>query len=112
MWLVTQHGFFNIVESDDDGDKGLLTVKARRREDLLEFQYLMSAGRFPIEESSAADYRFRIKAPRPLIEKAVGRMAELVDYPKFKPRAQEKHPDRSAIYFRVWNTLCSLQREH
>lgn len=29
MWLVTENGFFNIVQSDDDADKGLLTIKGR-----------------------------------------------------------------------------------
>ena len=59
MWLTTPIGFYSIVEKVWDKDEGLLTVRARVREDLdvLRDRYLPSLG--PTSEDPRSDYRFR-----------------------------------------------------
>lgn len=107
MWLVTEHGFFNIVQSDGDEHDQLLTVKARRKDDLAIF-----ADRIPsakIEESDTADYRFRLKGPRELVSMVVNDMVEEIDYPRFKGRIAVVQRDRLPLYTAVWETLYHLQ---
>ena len=109
MWLVTQHGFFNIVQSDDDEAKELLTIKARRREDLEDFGGIVPGGMGVIQESEINDYRFRMKIPRECAVAAVAEMVGLVDYPKTKGRLHTTHPDRESIYLTTWFNLTDLQ---
>lgn len=107
MWLVTQHGFFNIVEQDDDKRKELLTVKARTRKDI-EF----ASGFFDnskIEESDKADYRFRTKATATSVTAFVSYLARSIDYGKTKEALHKAHPERSGIYFGVWDILSEIQ---
>lgn len=111
MWLVTQHGFFNIIQYDED-KPDLLTIKARRREDLVwatDELKLMGAPAGPIETYELADYAYRIKAPKDDVMNLVAKMASSVDYDKFKGRIIEVQPDRHAIYLRVWQELYVLQ---
>lgn len=110
MWIVTRIGFFNIIEQDDDREKGLLTVKARSREDLqrLKDHYVWTDGR-DIEESLVTDYRFRFKAPRKNVEEAIMQLVSEIDYGKTKPAISKDFPERSAIYLAVWDTLLEIQ---
>lgn len=113
MWIITKIGFFNIIEQDDDRKKGLLTVKARSREDLENFkkfnirlQDRLTGG---IEESAVTDYRFRIKARRNDIQDTVSVLVANIDYGKTKPAISEHFPERSGIYYGVWETLYEIQ---
>jgi hypothetical protein len=106
MWLVTQHGFFNIVHSDSDSDD-ILTMKARRKEDLVNLKKFILFKK--IDESKSADYQFRAKARRIDIEGGIQKIISLIDYPKFKSRIHEVQPDRSDIYMNVWCDLSQLQ---
>lgn len=110
MWLVTKIGFFNIIEQDDDRAKGLLTVKARSREDLqsLKDHYIWCEGA-DIEESAVTDYRFRFKAPRMNVKSGISKLVDEIDYSKTKPAISENFPERSGIYFQVWEGLYAIQ---
>lgn len=109
MWLVTQHGFFNIVQSDDDGKRNLLTIKARRKEDLVNLrEFIPFKG---IDDSKMNDYRFRAKAKCVDIQSGMQKVIAFIDYPKFKPRIHDVQPDRSEIYLSVWYNLSQLQND-
>lgn len=113
MWLITRIGFFNIIEQDDDREKGLLTIKARSREDLENFkkfnillQDRLTGG---IEESAVTDYRFRLKARRDVVKDTVSVLVANIDYGKTKSAISENFPERSGIYFAVWEDLYGIQ---
>lgn len=112
MWIVSQHGFYNIIQYEEDKAKDLLTVKARRKEDLDAFKEMMPDGDFgPIENYELADYAYRMKGPRQDVTEAVNSMVDCIDYHKTKDRLRQTHPDRMAIYYGVWRTLAALQED-
>lgn len=113
MWLVTKIGFFNIIQYPEDKEEDLLTVKARSREDLENFNgFLPPLGWGRIEESSEADYRFRMKLPRQDAAYVLGCLVDCIDYRLTKPAISEHFPERSRIYFNVWDTLYQIQELH
>lgn len=108
MWIITKIGFFNIIQYPEDKEAGLLTIKARSRKDLEKAQkYLPNIGE--IEESAEADYRFRLKSPKLAVAGMIGDLVEEIDYRLTKPAISERFPERSGIYFGVWNTLYEIQ---
>lgn len=108
MWLITKIGFFNIIEQDTDRENGLLTVKARSKNDLENFKkYCTITG--GIQESDTADYRFRVKARRAHVIEAISVLVGEIDYGKTKPAISENFPERGGIYFNVWDTLYEIQ---
>ena len=110
MWLITRDGFFNIVQSDDDREKGLLTVKARKIEDLERFKQIVNGNvASPIQTSYANDYHFRIKSDKKAVVEGVAIMVSAIEYSKTKPVL---HKSRSGIYFQVWETLADLQKDN
>ena len=108
MWLVTEVGFFNIVCSDDDDIKGLLTVKARSKQDLVKLEDYIPFT-LPIEESDRHDYRFRRKALRRDVSAGIRQLVRGIDYPKTKPAISKLNPDRDDIYLAVWSDLYAIQ---
>lgn len=109
MWVICSEGFFNIVCQDDDEQKGLLTVKARSREDLENFISYFSFVGPEIEESHTADYQFRFKAPRQAVMNFMFNAVNEINYPKTKPKLAENRPDRANIYLRTWAVLQNIQ---
>jgi len=114
MWVITRIGFFNIIEQDDDKAKGVLTVKARSRKDLENFKKLnlllqdrLTGG---IEESNVTDYRFRLKGRKDSVIDALSKIVNSIDYGKTKPAIMKNFPERSGIYFQVWEDLYEIQR--
>ena len=106
MWLVTQHGFFNVIQYPEDKKKNPLTIKARRKSDLIQIGKLIPLGK--IEFSDRADYKYRAKAKRPDVQACMAEMIGKIDYDKTKSRLNEVHPDRSDIYLSTWGVLCEL----
>lgn len=116
MWIVTQHGFFNIIQYPEDRADDLLTIKARRRVDLIgvKERYEDAISR-EIEISDKADYRYRLKVPRKIAAHMIRATVMEIDYPKFKSRimATPSQRDRHDIYLQVWDILHQLQEtEH
>lgn len=110
MWLVTEHGFFNIVQSDDDADKGLLTIKGRRMKDLEKIKALLGQHvASEIQTSYVNDYHFRIKAHADAVGDLIGHMVKRINYNKTKSRLHKRQPDRDDIYLAVWGKLAALQ---
>jgi 8-oxo-dGTP pyrophosphatase MutT (NUDIX family) len=111
MWLVTPKGFFSIVCKPGDKSAGRLTVRSRVRSDLEALKpYLPSLG--TIEEGTGTDYRFRAKAKRSEVAKALSKLVEQLDYQNFKDEVVKKQGKyRASIYSKVWNVLYELQAD-
>jgi hypothetical protein len=111
MWLITTFGFFSIVEKPEDRGTGHLTVRARVRADLeqLQAKHLPELG--PISESRHSDYRFRARAPREAVTRAIAEAARAIDYDNFKDAvaARQGYP-RARAYGEVWEVLYGLQK--
>ncbi len=110
MWLTTSIGFYSIVEKVWDREEGLLTVRARVREDLdaLRDRYLPSLG--PTAEDPKSDYRFRAQAPREAVAEAVAALIRSIDYDNFKDAvAIRQGAARASVYHRAWDVFRKLQ---
>ena len=108
MWLITKIGFFNVICQGDDEERGLLTVKARSREDLKRLaDYIPYTN--AIEESLVTDYRYRIKARKHEVRGGFATLMNEIDYPKTKPKLAKNNPDRGVIYLNVWGELYNIQ---
>jgi len=110
VWLMTPLGFFSIVRKPDDVERGTLTIRARVKSDLEALRkHLPSLGE--IVENAGTDYRYRSKAPRGDIARALGKMVQNLDYDNFKDEVGKKQgKDRAKIYGQVWSVLYDLQR--
>ena len=65
MWLLTNFGFFSIVQKKDDPKYGTLTVRSRVRADLealKEKYFKQTMGE--IQVNTGSDYKYRAKVPR------------------------------------------------
>ena len=112
MWLITRTGFFSVVCKPGDKVAGVLTIRARVRSDLdaLRENYLHSLGE--IHENAGTDYRFRAKARREEVEKALAKMVHDIDYDNFKNEVAKKQSKyRARIYSEIWNVLFDLQED-
>jgi hypothetical protein len=110
MWLITPVGFFSIVCKPGDENADALTIRARVRSDLdaLRQQYLPSLGE--VMENAGTDYRFRAKAHRDEVEKALAKMVHQLDYDNFKNEVAKKQGKyRAGIYSKIWNVLYGLR---
>jgi hypothetical protein len=90
MWLITPMGFYSVVCKPDDTEAGTLTIRARVKTDLeaLRRECLPSLG--AISEDAGTDYRFRAKARRSEIEKALAKMVQQINYKNFKDEVAHK----------------------
>ena len=111
MWLITPLGFFSIVRKPDDIASDTLTIRSRVKTDLqsLRDQYLPSLTN--IVENAGTDYRFRAKAPRADVSRAIAKFIQQINYDNFKDEAAKKQgKDRASLYGKVWSVLLTLQR--
>jgi hypothetical protein len=111
MWLITPIGFYSIVCKPGDAEAKNLTIRARVKSDLeaLRQEYLPSLG--TISEDAGTDYRFRAKAKREEVEKALPLMVQQLDYENFKDEVANKQGKyRAQVYHKVWDVLFTLQR--
>jgi hypothetical protein len=80
MWILTNFGFFSVVQKPGDKAAGLITVRSRVRADLenLRDRYLPDMG--VIEEDAGTDYRYRARVPHQSFAQAAKKIALDVDY--------------------------------
>lgn len=110
MWLITPVGFFSIVEKPGDQDADRLTVRARVRSDLEALQRLYLPELTEILEGGGTDYRFRARAQRADVAKAMMSMIGDLHYQNFKDEVMKTQgPKRAHIYHDVWSCLYPLQ---
>lgn len=112
MWLVTNVGFFSVVERQEDVGCGVLTIRARVRSDLEALKLIYLPNMAAISETRDADYRFRSKVNRSDVAHAMGKMVEGIAYSNFKDEVMEVQGyGRAALYAKLWTTLYQLQQD-
>jgi hypothetical protein len=100
MWLITNFGFFSIVEKSEDKGNDTLTVRARVRADLEELGKRYLPGMGAIVEHGGTDYPYRATASRAELAIAVLHATLDIDYSNFKSSvakaqggpAEQPHP--------------------
>lgn len=110
MWLITNFGFFSVVEKPDDKGAHTLTVRSRVKADLetLRERYLPEMGE--IVANAGTDYKYRAKVSRNAVSNAVARITQDIDYSNFKSSvAKQQGHERSHVYSGVWDVLYGLQ---
>ena len=110
MWLVTDRGFYSVV---DKGDReGYLCVRGRVREDIDALFELDSLAGYAddVIETHDSDYRYRVYVRREDWVAAAADLAGRIDYDNFKNRVRRSQgADRAHRYGEVWGTLYGLQ---
>jgi hypothetical protein len=107
MWLMTNFGYFSIVQKEGES---YLTVRARVKQDLLELKRRYLPGLGAIEETEYTDYRYRVRVPREVFAEALRDIALDIDYPNFKNSvARKQGKGRARVYEDVWQRLYGLQ---
>ena len=109
MWLITSIGFFSIVQKPGDSEDGMLTVRARANGDLdaLREKYLPTLGK--TAPNSGTDYRYRARAPREDITKAMMHIVQDIHYGNFKNEVQKRQGlERAKTYHGVWDVLYGI----
>lgn len=109
MWLITDEGFFSVVQKPDDINKDTLTVRARVSADLRNLKKrLPDMGE--ITTSKYNDYRYRAKVPREQLANAIEQMVKDIRYSNFKDEVADKQGQgRAHVYHDVWSALYELQ---
>jgi ADP-ribose pyrophosphatase YjhB (NUDIX family) len=109
MWLITPTGFFSIVCKPGDKEQGMLTIRSRVRSDLDALrEYLPSLG--AIAEGAGTDYRYRARAKRGEVAKALAKMVQQLDYANVKNEVADKQGEyRASFYSKVWTILNGLE---
>jgi hypothetical protein len=109
MWLITNFGFFSVVQKEGRKD---LTIRSRAHEDLdlLKQKYLPELSE--VEEGAGTDYRYRARASHQAFAEAMSKIAMDIHYSNFKNSvAREQGDGRAGIYGRVWQTLWDIGEE-
>src|SRR5665213_2122598 len=99
MWVITNFGFFSIVEKPADKKEHSLTVRARVKSDLehLRDKFLSDVG--PIIEDAGTDYKFRAKVSRLDLATALSQIVLDIDYSNFKNSVAATHGvERATLY--------------
>lgn len=125
MWLMTNRGFYSIVEKPWDKADQTLTVRARTREDIEAFIVMIpgvlrapelarkekaAEGSDIIEEDPQADYRWRIRLHRSAVKAVMLAHLEAIDYDNFKSSVAEKGlAEHATAYHGVWSVMNRLQ---
>ncbi len=110
MWLVTDRGFYSVV---DKGDRpGYLCVRGRVREDIEALFELDSLAVYAAEviETDNSDYRYRVYVRREDWVAAAADLAGQISYDNFKNEvAGRQGSERAHTYMAVWQALFELQ---
>ena len=110
MWLVTDRGFYSVV---DKGDReGHLCVRGRVRADIDALFELdsMKAYADDVIETHDSDYRYRVYVRREDWVAAAADLAGRIDYDNFKNAVGRLQGyERSRAYSKVWQDLYRLQ---
>ncbi len=108
MWIMSQHGFYSIVQHNAEPDTFL--VRARVRQDLVNLQALVPlAGE--IVSYAGSDYPYRVFVSRNEVAAIMARLGETIDYPNFKNHIHSL-PDqkaKSGAYMKVWSALHGVE---
>jgi hypothetical protein len=88
MWIFTNIGFFSVVQKPEDVSDDVLTVRARRKEDLQRLGKYVNVG--DIIETPHADYEYRVRIFKPDFYFAISDIIDAIDYSNFKDSVLNK----------------------
>lgn len=109
MWLMTDIGFFSVVQKPGDE---LLTVRARSAEDLDRLRQAHLPSLAATVTGGGTDYPFRATASREAVAEAAASVTRAITYANFKTRvAATMGSPRAHTYGRVWSDLLEIERE-
>ena len=108
MWIFCKCGFFSAVQHRDKPDT--LLVRGRFGGDLERLLDRLSPEErescSSVTESPNADYLYRMEIPKHIFAKAVGEIADEIDYGNFKDSVHEGYGSpRDAAYMGCWSEL-------
>ena len=108
MWIFCKYGFFSAVQHRDKPD--ILLVRGRFGGDLERLLERLSPEErescSSVTESPSADYLYRMEIPKHIFAKAVGEIADEIDYGNFKDSVHEGYGSpRDAAYMGCWAEL-------
>jgi len=111
MWIMSQHGFYSIVQLNQKPDTFL--VRARHRQDLESLTKLAGLAA-EIKHTPSHDYPYRIVVNGAEVQTIMARLGETIDYPNFKARIHElpEQENKNAAYMQIWSTMRGTQRTH
>jgi hypothetical protein len=101
MWLMTQHGFYSIVQKEP----GRYHVRGRERRDLENLVARVPLPEAPIQESRSTDYAARIVVGREQLAAVVQFLGASIDYDNFKARIALTPDQAHKPYHEVWQVL-------
>ena len=106
MWIFLSDAFLSIVADNRDPDR--LMVRARAPGDIERFLSGHGLSTLPaIVETPDADYRFRVSAPRDVVNRALSERLQGISYPNFKNSVRER--DRHLAYQETWDAMRLFQ---
>lgn len=111
-WIMTQNGYYSIVQKPWDIDEHTVTVRARMWDDIDHaYESIPEDARVgKIAEDQMADYRYRFRADKRAV--AAWMMDNIldIDYDNFKDRVYDTQgPERARVYARCWTELFNMQ---
>ena len=139
MWIMTNEGFYSIVQKPWDREEFTLTVRARRREDIEAFLQMAreiitsehhkdlegiplarethavnddGEGAEFIEHDLDSDYAWRIRLKSELVAVVLCRFVGRIQYDNFKNSVSEKGKhEHASCYSKVWSAMMGLQHK-
>jgi len=107
MWVITTQGFYSIVRKPDD-QPGQVTVRTRRRADLVRFREAVPLAT-EIETQTGTDYQYRCHADQVDVASWLAGQVMEIDYSNFKSAVNDALGRRyELILHRVWTELHRL----
>jgi hypothetical protein len=101
MWVMLNDSFLSIVAHRSK--RSMLVIRARRAEDI---SLVFPQAR--LIEGGGIDYEFRALVKRSVVQRAMAREVERIDYHNFKDSVRDVR--RHDVYLTVWATLMRLGR--
>ena len=108
MWILSEQGFYSVVQKEWNVRSDSLTIRARCEADLENLRAFLPTMTATVE-SNDSDYRFRTVAGKDAVADAVAGLVRDIDYDNFKARIATENFKRASIYGRVWQELIRLQ---
>ena len=101
MWLMTQQGFYSIVERKP----AEFHIRSRERQDLQNLIERVPLQGLEVIETPEADYAARIVTDRETISRVMAFLAADLDYANFKGRIDTTPDQKHKPYHEVWDVM-------
>lgn len=112
MWLITNMGFFSVVEKPGDRGEGKLTVRGRARKDLEELSKRLPSSP-AVTEGGGTDYPYRVRVDREELATAAAQLVREIGYANFKNEVHARQgAKRAKVYGTVWGDLLAVEKEN